>query len=192
MSNIPQDTAIRLLTPQLFSSQIQIPESSNVNQYINLLYEEFYRDNTSYNKRKICDSLYTIIFSKLEEIKQYQTFHIKQTDKLELFLKFKSYVELHFTDSRNADFYASKLNITYKHLNTICKEIVGVTAKTFIDEFIVLEAKRLLVNSSVKSSELAFQLGFNEQSAKSLIKKSLNLFKADIDFDDYKKILSII
>lgn len=38
----------------------------------------------------------------------------------------------------------------------------------------------------------AIQLGFNEQSAISIIKKSLNLFEANIDFDDYKKILTII
>ena len=38
----------------------------------------------------------------------------------------------------------------------------------------------------------AIQLGFNEQSAILIIKKSLNLFEANIDFDDYKKILNII
>lgn len=162
LTRLPQNEIVRLFNSQLFSPKIQIPISSNVSHYINLLYEEFYRDYNTFNKKRICDSLYTIIFSKLEELKQYQTFHIKQTDKLRLFLQFKGLVELHYAENRNADFYASKLNITYKHLNSICKDIINVTAKTFIDEFIILEAKRMLINSSVKSSELAFQLGFNE------------------------------
>ena len=69
---------------------------------------------------------------------------------------------MHFTESRNADFYAKKMNITYKHLNVICKEVVNITAKRFIDEFVILEAKRQLINSAVKSTELAFSLGFEE------------------------------
>ncbi len=38
----------------------------------------------------------------------------------------------------------------------------------------------------------AIQLGFNEEFAKTLIQKSVKLFKADIEFDDYKKILALI
>lgn len=64
--------------------------------------------------------------------------------------------------SRNANFYAKKLNITYKHLNSICKDVADVTAKQFIDAFIILEAKRLLINSEMKSTELAYTLGFEE------------------------------
>ena len=103
-----------------------------------------------------------IIFSKLERLKQYQTFNLKRSDKLNKFLDFKSLLEIHFNKSRNADFYAEKLNITYKHLNTICKSIIALTAKQFIDEYIILEAKRLLVNSEIKSTELAYFLGFEE------------------------------
>lgn len=38
----------------------------------------------------------------------------------------------------------------------------------------------------------AIQLGFNEERAKSIITKSVKLFSAAIDFEDYKKILTII
>lgn len=162
LNKLPRNEIVRLFTSHLFSPKIQIPESSNVGYYIDLFFKEFYKNSNVYNKRMICDSLYTIIFSKLEELKQFQTFHVKQSNKLELFLRFKNLVEANFTKSRNADFYASKLNITYKHLNSVCKDIVDITAKNFIDEFVVLEAKRRLINSSIKSNELAYRLGFNE------------------------------
>ncbi len=162
LNKLPRNEIVRLFTSHLFSPKIQIPESSNVGHYIDLFFKEFYKNSNVYNKRMICDSLYTIIFSKLEELKQFQTFHVKQSNKLELFLRFKNLVEANFTKSRNADFYASKLNITYKHLNSVCKDIVDITAKNFIDEFVVLEAKRRLINSSIKSNELAYRLGFNE------------------------------
>ncbi len=57
---------------------------------------------------------------------------------------------------RNADYYAEQLNITYKHLNVVCKAIVKSTAKQYIDDFVILEAKRNLINSSIKSTELAY------------------------------------
>ena len=162
LNKLPNNAVIRLFTSHLFSPKIQIPESSNVPKYIQLLYEEFYNDKDEFNKKNIVDALYTIIFSKLEQLKQYQTFHLNEIDTLEAFLKFKSLLERHFTESRNADFYARKMNITYKHLNIICKEVANVTAKKFIDEFMILEAKRQLINSTIKSTELAFSLGFEE------------------------------
>ncbi|WP_109301054.1 helix-turn-helix transcriptional regulator [Aquimarina sp. AU474] len=162
LNKLPKNAVIRLFTSHLFSPIIQIPLSSNVTTYIDLFYDEFYKEKGEFNKKNIIDSIYTVIFSKLEQLKQYQTFHLKESDKLASFLEFKSLVEQYFVTSRNADFYAKEMYITYKHLNTICKEIVDSTAKSFIDEFVILEAKRRLVNSTVKSNELAFQMGFNE------------------------------
>lgn len=162
LNKLPKNAVIRLFTSHLFSPKIQVPLSSNLNNYMNLFYDEFYKEKGAFNKRNILDSLYTVIFSKLEQLKKHQTFHLKESDKLDLFLKFKILLEQYFSESRNADFYAQKMNITYKHLNTICKDIVDVTAKQFIDEFIILEAKRKLINSTIKSTELAYSLGFEE------------------------------
>lgn len=162
INTLPKNEIERLFNAHLFSPIIQVPEDSNVLSYFDLFYEEYTNSKEDYNQENTYKSLHSIIFSKLERLKQYQTFHLKQTDKLETFLQFKSLLEAHYKSSRNADFYADKLNITYKHLNTICKSTVGVTAKQFIDQFLVLEAKRLLVNSDIKSTELAYNLGFEE------------------------------
>lgn len=159
---LPKNEIIRLFNAHLFSPIIQVPNNSNVLNYFNLFYEEYSNSKDDYNQENTYKALHSIIFSKLERLKQYQTFHLKQTDKLQTFLQFKSLLEKHYKLSRNADFYAEKLNITYKHLNTICKSTVDVTAKQFIDQFLVLEAKRLLINSEIKSTELAYTLGFEE------------------------------
>ncbi|TSE08098.1 helix-turn-helix domain-containing protein [Aquimarina algiphila] len=165
LNHLPSDAVIRLFTSHLFSPKIKIPESSSVNNYIQLLYKEFYdEDDSQYNKKNIINYLYNILFSKLEQLQQYQTFYLKDSGKLNTFLKFKSLLENNFYKSRNADFYASELHISYKHLNTICKEIINITAKKFIDEFIILKAKRSLINSSIKSTQLAFSMGFEESS----------------------------
>ncbi|TBV26646.1 hypothetical protein DMZ43_06165 [Meridianimaribacter sp. CL38] len=162
INTLPKNEIIRLFNTSLFSPIIQAPDDSNVLNYFDLFYEEYNSSKEDYNQENTYKSLHSIIFSKLERLKQYQTFYLKQTDKLETFLQFKTLLETYYKASRNADFYADKLNITYKHLNTICKSTVGITAKQFIDQFLVLEAKRLLINSEIKSTELAYKLGFEE------------------------------
>ncbi|WP_142784102.1 helix-turn-helix domain-containing protein [Changchengzhania lutea] len=160
--SLPKNEIIRLFNSHLFSPKIEVPEDSNVEQYIRLFYEEYTNPKENYNQENTYNALHSIIFSKLERLKQYQTVHLKKSDKLTTFLNLKSLLENNFSKSRNADFYAKKLNITYKHLNTICKDIVKITAKQFIDAFVILEAKRLLINSEIKSTELAYSLGFEE------------------------------
>ncbi|WP_282067812.1 helix-turn-helix domain-containing protein [Olleya namhaensis] len=162
INTLPKNEVIRLFNTHLFSPIIQVPEDSNVSNYIQLFFQEYSNIQEDYNQENTYSALYSIIFSKLERLKQYQTFHLKRSDKLNSFLAFKSLLEIHFNTSRNADFYAEKLNITYKHLNSICKDLVTITAKQFIDAFVILEAKRLLINSEIKSTELAYSLGFEE------------------------------
>lgn len=159
---LPKNEVIRLFKPQLFSPKIQIQESSKISKYIQLLFDEFDNEKQELNRQDIFDSLFSIIFSKLETIQQQQTFYIKESKKLVEIINFKNLLSNHFSDSRNANFYAQKMNITYKHLNNICKEVLNTTAKQFIDEFIILEAKRKLINSTIKSSELSYKLGFED------------------------------
>ncbi len=162
LNKLPNTEVVRLFNSHLFSPKLQIPDNSNVKKYMELLFAEFYNERETFNKANTIDALFTVLFSKLEQLKKFQTFHIKESDKLAQFLQFKSLVEQQYTQSRNADFYAGKMRMSYKHLNSICKEIIDSTAKQFIDAFIVLEAKRRLINSSVKSTELAFDMGFEE------------------------------
>lgn len=164
LNSLPKETIIRLFNSHIFSPKIQIPKNSNVSSYIAFFYDEFYKEKDAFNKANTIHYLYNIIFSKLEQLKKHQTFHVKESGKFEMFLKFKTLLESNYQKSRNANFYAKQLNITYKHLNVISKEIVNSTAKQFIDEFIILEAKRQLINSTIKSTELAYLLGFEEST----------------------------
>ncbi|WP_109852489.1 AraC family transcriptional regulator [Aquimarina sp. AU58] len=164
LKNLPNDAVKRLFIPQLFKPIVQVKENSNLRGYIELIYNEYHIGKNDFNKNAIIDALHTIILSKAEQIKKDQTEYLKESDKLILFLRFKTLLEEEYVKSRKADFYAQKLNITYKHLNVICKEITSSTAKSFINEFIILEAKRKLINSSIKSTELSFLMGFEEPS----------------------------
>ncbi|WP_432672664.1 helix-turn-helix domain-containing protein [Flavobacterium sp. SM2513] len=160
-SNLSKDFVFRLFNPQLFSPILQIPPQSDFINYFDLLQKE-YNEPHVFNKMNIINALFTILISKAEDIKQNQTFHIKDSSKVTLFQKFTSLIEVHLSKSRSARFYADEMAITYKHLNMICRELVNKTAKNVIDDYIILLAKRNLINSSMKSAELAYTLGFDD------------------------------
>ena len=139
-----------------------MPEEATLPKYMALLFEEHRAEDASASNGPIVDNIFGIIFTKLEQLKQQQALYHSEAAKLETFLKFKNLLEAHYQTSRNADFYAEKLYISYKHLNTICKSIINRTAKQFIDEFLILKAKRLLINSDIRSNQLSFEMGFKD------------------------------
>lgn len=160
-SSLTSDFVFRLFNPQLFSPLLQIPAQSDFDDYFYLMKKE-YEQSSSFNYGNIINALFIVLISKAESIKQEQTSLLIETTKITVFKNFKTLLEQNFKESRSADYYAKKLAITYKHLNSICKDLVNKTAKNVIDDFIIIQAKRSLINSSVKSNELAYQLGFED------------------------------
>src|SRR3982751_2927759 len=50
------------------------------------------------------------------------------------------------------------------HLNSLCRDLLGISAGEVIRERIVLEAKRLLVNGGLSITEIAYRLNFQDNS----------------------------
>jgi AraC family transcriptional activator of pobA len=74
--------------------------------------------------------------------------------------EFKQILEHHFAKEKSPSFYASKMNISLKHLNRICKIILNKTATEIITNRVILEAKRLLINPNKSISQIADDLNF--------------------------------
>ena len=81
---------------------------------------------------------------------------------LTIFNQFKSSVENFYTQTRNVKDYAEKLQISPKHLNNIVRQITHNSAKSFIDHYVILEAKRAILLNNYSIKEVAFSLGFDE------------------------------
>ena len=78
--------------------------------------------------------------------------------------EFRKLVNQYFQNEHSVSFYADKLHVTAGHLNDIVKEHFGVSAKELIQNRIFLEAKRLLLYSSLSVSEIAWKLNFQDDS----------------------------
>lgn len=75
---------------------------------------------------------------------------------------FKNRLEIDFRENRSVSFYSLEIGLTEKRLNLATKKILGKTAKEVIDDRVVLEIKRLLVNTAESVKEIGFLLGFDE------------------------------
>ena len=89
-----------------------------------------------------------------EEIQQEQGTHI--------LIEFRKLVDMHFNSQHQVKWYADQLFITPKHLNAVVKNLIDKTAKEYIQDRIVLEARRLLIHSGRSAKEISFELGFRD------------------------------
>ncbi len=79
-----------------------------------------------------------------------------------LLKKFEQLVEVHFVQLHQVNEYAQLLAVTPNHLNNLAKKWKGKNASSIIQERIVLEIKRLLLQGELSNKEIAFSLSFND------------------------------
>ncbi len=76
--------------------------------------------------------------------------------------RFRLAVERSFRVTRRVEDYAQNLGCSTRTLDRTIQATLGVSAKTVIDERVVLEAKRALVHSEETVAAIGEQLGFSE------------------------------
>ncbi|WP_298508093.1 AraC family transcriptional regulator [uncultured Kordia sp.] len=133
-----------------------------IQPFLTLLKSLHKEENLNMKSEMIHSAFMTLLF-KIKQLSVYQhkTFESK---RFKDFLSFKLLITQHYEESHNAKTYAEKLNVSYKYLNDICKEISGKTAKAFLDSWLLLEIKRTISEQKYTSQEIAFKMGFNEPS----------------------------
>jgi AraC family transcriptional activator of pobA len=81
-----------------------------------------------------------------------------------VFRLFRSSVEAHFREHHDAGYYARALGYAPRTLSRAVQQATGRTAKAYIVDRIVLEAKRLLAHDRLTAARCASTLGFPDAS----------------------------
>jgi AraC family transcriptional activator of pobA len=81
-----------------------------------------------------------------------------------LFHLFRSSVEAHFREHHDAGYYARSLGYAPRTLSRAVQQVTGRTAKAYLVDRIVLEAKRLLAHDRLTAASCAHRLGFPDPS----------------------------
>ncbi|MCH2022888.1 MAG: helix-turn-helix domain-containing protein [Saprospiraceae bacterium] len=79
-----------------------------------------------------------------------------------IFTEFMQLVENYYLVEKSAEFYMNKMHVSLNKLNNIVKERTGMSAKKFLIQRVLLEAKRLVVHSNKSVKEIAYDLEFLE------------------------------
>ena len=78
--------------------------------------------------------------------------------------RFMELVNIHLKEQHTVSFYADKLCITPNYLNEIVTSTKGISAKQYIRNKVMDEAKRLLTYTDFPISDIAFELHFSTVS----------------------------
>jgi AraC-like DNA-binding protein len=117
-------------------------------------------------KHEIARSLITALLFEISAIFNQQAspaFH-KQTRSEQQVFEFKKLVSQYFLKERSVQFYADLLFVTPKHLTEVIKAVTGRSAKEWIDDTVILEAKILLKENDLTVSDISSILNFADQS----------------------------
>lgn len=82
----------------------------------------------------------------------------------EIFTKFTELLERHHKKEREIAFYADKMCMTSKHLSQVIKDYTGKTALGLIEEYVISEAKSMLLSTTMPIQQISDELNFPSQS----------------------------
>jgi AraC family transcriptional activator of pobA len=108
-------------------------------------------------------SLILLVYIEISRVKT-PLGNIKNQTYLTKLIQFEDLIEENFRNEKFVKEYASKLNITEKHLNRVTKSCIGKTSTQLICERIILEAKRMLFYSNLNVTQIGEELGYFDNS----------------------------
>jgi AraC family transcriptional activator of pobA len=97
----------------------------------------------------------------------------KQSQSFKLSQRFRSLVSEH-SFLHTASFFAEKLNVASSHLNDCVKATIGISVTGFLQQTMLLEAKRQLYYTNADVKAIAFNLGFEDHTYFSRLFKKLS------------------
>lgn len=152
-----------LFNEMLSSPKIQLPEADfdEIMVLITLIKEEFFKARDEHSST-ILRNLVQIITAKLFRIKSKENALLHNNKYLSLFLNFQELVEKDCFNNKKVSFYAKEMGITSKTLNKVTKSIIQKSAKSIINDVVIIQSKRLIINSQDSLTEIAYQVGFDE------------------------------
>ncbi len=153
---------------QLFNELLSSPQMHLSIAHYDIIRDSMNRMREEYDKQKdtfslsIIRSELHILITKLFRIKSQNKQIESQRKYLKEFLELQKQAEINTFQTTRVKDYAQFLGKSTKTLNTITQAIVNKSAKEFIDEICINRIKRLLINTELSITEIAYEAGFEE------------------------------
>jgi AraC-like DNA-binding protein len=121
-----------------------------------------YQKNEALRFEKL-HALITLVYIELS--RQYELARVPENENyLSRVRKLEELIDRNFKTKKYPYEYAELMNISEKHLNRMSKSCLNKTTSDLIAERVILEAKRILIHSKLSVSEVALELGYEDNS----------------------------
>ena len=154
------DHELNYLLSQLNSNSsmsIDLEEASVIESLFELLIKE---TRTTKKQNAVLIYLMKALFTKLTQ----QVAFLGQKSKGNLYQSFYEQLTASKGLVNSVAYYARRLHTSPQNLNAACKREAGKPASVILSEHIVSEASRLLLYTQESVSQIAYQLGFKDNS----------------------------
>ncbi|QQS28954.1 MAG: helix-turn-helix domain-containing protein [Sphingobacteriales bacterium] len=141
-------------------SCISVKNNETIEKLLELLTEE--NKIVAEHTFTITEGLLKALLSKILEIAR-PTLKTPST-KLDLYNSFSEMLSSGETLKNKVAYYAGMLNTSSQNLNAICRKVSNQSAAEVLGEFILSEAKRLLIYTTKTISEISYELDFSDAS----------------------------
>lgn len=160
-SNLMQQLSLynyHLYPPVLQLNEVQFPVFSELVMRIK---QEFHAADDQFTEDIIQSSL-KILLCMAERIRKENRSQLQISHYQDEFLLFQTLLNQDILKSRKVNYYATKMAMSTKKLNRIVQEIMNQPAKAYINEMLIIEIKRLLMNTTFSIKEIAYKTGFED------------------------------
>lgn len=158
--------------PELFNGQqkhgilkVNEHEQQLLDHMIRLLWEIANNQDSLPNNQQVVYNMLSTITSYYNELFMRQqsqpSAHRTATDIFDRFIRL---VNNHYTEQRQLAFYAERMCITERYLDTVIRQNSGITAKEWIDKAVITAAKVKLRHSNLQIAEITEALHFPNAS----------------------------
>lgn len=156
------DKEIKSLLYQLSkTAMLHLKQTESINKILEILVCENALESSSSNA--VTEGLLKALMAKIlaEGEHPYRNTRLMEKNLCHSFIELLSQEK---TLKNSVAYYAAKLNTSPQNLNLVCKKELNNPASNVLSEFLVNEAKRLLIYTNSTVAEVAFRLNFNDSS----------------------------
>ncbi len=147
----------RLITIISAHPYLYLKEKETVEQLFHLLVKEYSKNSTE--NVMFIEGLIKALLAKLLVLE-----NVEKSKDTSFFYKFLDLLNEQKTLKNNIEYYASLLNTTPQNLNASCKKECEKTASEVLSEYLISEAKRLLIYTDLTIVEISLALSFKDNS----------------------------
>ncbi|BAY42843.1 putative transcriptional regulator [Scytonema sp. HK-05] len=136
-------------------------EAEKLLGYFEMIWAEF-RGTNSYKTHIIQSLVLALLYYCKSLHERYKTQAKDQPRSLVILNQYQQLINKFYLEKKTVEEYASLLGITPNHLNDVIKQATDKTARSFIVERILLEAKSLLTHTELDIADISYNLQFDE------------------------------